>query len=153
MKLYFAGNTGLDVRERYVLSFIQNRLLSYYIALHFNPIKMMNKVNLFLDSGAFSAKTQGVNINIEDYIAFIKKHRKYINVYANLDVIGNPDATLNNQKIMEEAGLRPIPVFHYSEDPEKYLKPLIKKYDYIAVGGMVGSSRLMLFLDSIFSDY
>lgn len=112
-----------------------------------------NKVQLFLDSGAFSAKSQGVKINVKDYISFIKENEKHIDVYANLDVIGNPRATLRNQRIMEDAGLNPIPVFHFGEDEEKYLKLLIEKYNYIAIGGMVKSGNLISFLDRVFSNY
>ena len=50
-----------------------------------------NKVELFLDSGAFSAFTQKVTIDIQEYIAFIKEHEDIIDVYANLDVIGMPE--------------------------------------------------------------
>lgn len=42
----------------------------------------MNTVNLFLDSGAYSAYTKGVNIDIQEYISFIKSNIKYISVYA-----------------------------------------------------------------------
>lgn len=89
----------------------------------------------FLDSGAFSAYTSGGKINIVDYINFIKRNKQHIGVYANLDEIGNAEKTLRNQRIMEEAGLNPIPVFHAYED-YKYLKDYIKKYDYICLGGL-----------------
>lgn len=112
-----------------------------------------NKIDLFLDSGAYSAKTQGVTIEIEDYIEFIRTHEQVIQVYACLDVIGDPDATMKNLRIMEAAGLNPLPVFHYGSDPEKYLKPLIGKYDYICIGGMVKSGNLTQFLDTIFAKY
>ena len=58
----------------------------------------MKKINLFLDSGAYSAWSKGVTIDIDEYISFIKKNIKYITVYANLDVIGDPEATYRNQK-------------------------------------------------------
>lgn len=114
---------------------------------------MEKKVRLFLDSGAFSAQSQGVGIDIQDYIAFIKKHDEYIEHYAVLDVIGDAEKTLENQKIMEAAGLHPIPCFHYGED-EKYLQLYIDNYDYIALGGMVpvSTGNLMKWLDHIFGD-
>ena len=98
---------------------------------------MKNKITeLFIDSGAYSASTQNVEINIKEYIKFIKKYEKYIDVYANLDVIGDPEATYKNQKIMEKAGLKPLPCFHYGED-WSWLEKYIKEYSYIALGGMV----------------
>jgi hypothetical protein len=97
-------------------------------------------VNLFLDSGAFSAFTKGVEININDYIDYIKRYKKYIDVYANLDVIGDAEGTLVNQKKMEEAGLSPMPCFHAGED-WSYLDYYIKNYDYIALGGVAQLGR------------
>lgn len=113
------------------------------------------KVELFLDSGAFSAESQKVHIDINEYIDFIKEHEEVIDVYANLDVIGNAEATWKNQMIMEKAGLKPLPVFHYGEDL-KWLKKLLDKgYDYISLGGMVPISTKDLFhwLDDLFSNY
>lgn len=112
-----------------------------------------NKVNLFLDSGAFSAWSQGKEIDIQEYIQFIKKHEKVIDVYANLDVIGDPEATWQNQLIMEEAGLSPLPCFHYGS-PKKYLKRYVEKYEYISLGGMVPISNtgLIKWLDSIWTE-
>lgn len=113
-----------------------------------------NKVNLFLDSGAFSAYTQGIEIDIYSYIDFIKKNKKYIETYANLDAIGDPAKTLKNQRIMEKAGLRPLPCFHYGE-PVKYLHTYLKEYDYIALGGMVpiSTKNLKPWLDDLFSNH
>src|SRR3990167_8063836 len=50
--------------------------------------------NAFLDSGAFTAFTQGTNINIDDYIEVIKELN--IPYYAALDVIGDYKATEKN---------------------------------------------------------
>jgi len=112
------------------------------------------KVDLFLDSGAYSAKTQGVKINISEYIQFIKDHQDILGAYANLDVIGNAAGTWENQRTMEKAGLSPLPVFHQGED-ERYLKRYLKRYDYIALGGLVGSSTKVIeaWLSRIFKDY
>ncbi len=96
---------------------------------------MAKKLSLFLDSGAYSAMSKGVEIDIYKYIDFIKEHQEDITIYANLDVIGNAEATLKNQRIMEDAGLDPIPCFHRGED-WKYLRYYIKNYEYIALGGV-----------------
>ena len=115
---------------------------------------MKNKVNLFLDSGAFSAWSKNTTINIEDYISFIKENEKYIDHYSVLDEIGDAEGTLKNQKIMEKAGLHPIPCFHYGENIS-YLKEYIDKYNYVSLGGMVpiSSKNLISWLDELFSKY
>ena len=119
---------------------------------------------VFLDSGAFSAWTKGVEIDIQRYIEFIKQNQDVITVYANLDVISpdrfsmgtkeSAELTLRNQKIMEQVGLSPLPVFHIGE-PFEYLEYYINYYDYIGLGGMVGKSRQTLssWLDVVFGKY
>lgn len=122
----------------------------------------MNKTNIFLDSGAFSAWTQGVEIDIQEYIKFIKEHEDILEVYANLDVIGldgsqpnriTAEKTLENQKIMEKAGLSPLPCFHFGE-PFEFLQYYVENYDYLALGiaGNVGN-KLVPWLDECFSNY
>jgi hypothetical protein len=109
-------------------------------------------LNLFLDSGAYGAASKNFVINIQEYISFIKENLDKIAIYANLDVIGDAEATLINQKIMEEAGLSPIPCYHYGEDI-KYLEYYLS-YPYIALGGVAGRmmtpQELMNWLDILF---
>jgi len=165
MNVYLAGNSQYQSIWVYIAQKHTKALLSYhYVENEGRPfwkrtikamIKANKKVNLFLDSGAFSAKSQGVEINLEEYIAFIKANKPYLQVYANLDVIGDARATWKNQMIMEEAGLKPLPCFHYNED-EKWLKKYLDKgYPYIALGGMVGvpSTQLKQWCDRIWKNH
>jgi hypothetical protein len=94
---------------------------------------------MFCDSGAFSALTQKAPIQVNDYIGWLKRNRHWFTVYANLDVIGDPKATLRNQMTMEDAGLTPIPVFHGGSD-WSYLEHYIEQYPYICIGGIVGKN-------------
>jgi hypothetical protein len=116
----------------------------------------MGELKLFLDSGAYSAFAKKTKIDLNHYIDFIKNNDKYIEIYANLDVIGNAAATLKNQKIMEKAGLRPLPVFHVGSDVS-YLKYYIRNYDYVAIGGVVSKlfdkKTIISLLDQYFSRY
>jgi len=110
------------------------------------------KVNLFLDSGAFSAYTQGTTVDLNEYIEFIKEHENIIDVYANLDVIGDAEATWINQRKMEKAGLHPLPVYHL-DDSQEYLHRYLDKYEYIGLGGMargVVTNTRTKFLDRCF---
>lgn len=113
------------------------------------------KVDFFLDSGAFSAWSQGSYIDIQKYIKFIKDHEDIISVYANLDVIGNAKETWRNQRIMEKAGLNPIPVFHYGENIKWLKRYLNRGHEYIALGGLVGGTyqQLLQWLDPIWCNY
>lgn len=113
-------------------------------------------MKVFLDSGAYSAFTKGAVIDIDKYIAFIKKHSDIITAYSNLDVIRDSKATWQNQIIMEKAGLNPLPVFHFGEDI-KWLKRYLNKgkYDYMALGGMIGHKSPLLdrWLNDLFTNY
>lgn len=163
MNIYLAGtsvsNPELETKLQKLFK-DGHKLHSYYHCINgfekkWYRMNKKNKVDLFLDSGAFSAFTQNVTIDIMDYCDFIKKNIKYINHYSNLDVIGDPKATWDNQKIMEKEGLSPIPVFHYGED-EAWLKKYLKAgYEYISLGGMVpiSTSALIYWLDHIFKAY
>jgi len=90
----------------------------------------------------------------QSYIDFMLKHSDEVNVYSNLDVINNPQLTYRNQKILEEAGLHPIPVWHLGNDV-KWLERYLKSYDYIAIGGLVPNptSVLIPLLDKLFKDH
>ena len=92
--------------------------------------------DLFLDSGAYSAFTRGVMIDLDVYIAFVHEHKALLTTYANLDVIGDPTKTWENQQEMERQGLKPLPCFHYGED-RVWLKRYMAKHESLAFGGMV----------------
>jgi hypothetical protein len=112
---------------------------------------MMKSVTLFLDSGAYSAFSKGIEIDLQDYIDYIHKYRNYIEVYANLDDIKDPEKTWENQKEMERQGLSPLPVYHAGES-DKYLKKVLE-YDYFAIGGaaLLARNERLACYDRIFS--
>lgn len=120
----------------------------------------VNNAQIFLDSGAFSAFTLGVNISVEDYCEYIKRNLDIIRVEDNvvmasvLDGIGDPLQTWRNQLEMELRGAKPLPCFHAGED-ERYLEWYVKNYEYITLGGMVGSStkQLCIWLDRMWDRY
>jgi hypothetical protein len=119
-----------------------------------------NNAKIFLDSGAFSAYTLGVELSVEDYCNYISRNRDILRVDGNavmasvLDGIGDPLQTYRNQLEMEARGFKPLPCFHAGED-ERYLEWYVQNYEYITLGGMVGSStkQLCIWLDRIWDRY
>lgn len=107
-----------------------------------------------MDSGAFSAFTLGESIGLKAYCAWLHNHLRYITHYAVLDDIESPARTMNNQRTMETEGLKPVPCFHYGEDPG-WLKRYLDKYEYIALGGMVpiSTEQLIPWLDDLWGNY
>jgi len=121
-------------------------LLSYWYYKDTNLDSLFEKYftppypDVFADSGGFSAMTQGAQIDVNEYAAWIKRYKHLFNTYANLDVIGDAGATLDNQHRLEDLGVEPIPVFHVNEDWVQ-LESYIEQYPYIALGGMVPYMR------------
>lgn len=104
----------------------------------------------FLDSGAYSAFTQKKEINLTRYCNFIDAHYEHITTFAGLDAIGDPDQTQKNCAVMYEKGFAALYTYHYGESLE-VLKNAVLRYDYIAIGGMVGAGErnLQVFLQDI----
>lgn len=69
-----------------------------------------------LDSGAFTELSQGVAIDLGEYIEFCHAHGKFYDVLVTLDDIrGDVDKSRANFQRMLDSGLRPMPVFHQGE--------------------------------------
>lgn len=95
-------------------------------------------LEIFADSGAFSAfslRGTGGAVKREDYAAWLKHWRSRLTIMANLDVIGDPKGTAQNQLWFEEQGLPVLPVWH-ATSRETELVAMCRDYDYIALGGM-----------------
>lgn len=95
---------------------------------------------VFADSGAFSAATLGATIKLADYAAWLKEWDHLLTVKSTLDVIGDPAATAKNTATLEGMGLSVLPVFH-TGSPFPELEALVKRYDYMALGGMVPHAK------------
>jgi hypothetical protein len=98
------------------------------------------QVEVFADSGAFSASTLGTTIRLKDYAAWLEEWSPVITTAATLDVIGDADATHRNTEALLGAGLRVLPTFHVGT-PWPVLERLCKTYPYIALGGMVPHAK------------
>ncbi len=72
---------------------------------------------------------------LDNYIKFLLEHKDSLELYVNLDIIGNAEKTWEIQKYMESFGLTPLPVFHHNED-FKWLKKYVENYEYIGIGGV-----------------
>lgn len=174
MKLYLAGiytsnfhkesqlYARLTEREKAARDGVRYYLESYHYIhkqAYVDKIRA-DGVKVFLDSGAFSAFTKGVEVDMREYCDYIKRNLDIIETVDGalcasvLDGIGDPLQTWQNQMAMEQMGVRPLPCFHYGED-ERYLEWYVQNYDYITLGGMVPISTPQLFhwLDRIWEKY
>jgi hypothetical protein len=113
------------------------------------------KYDMFLDSGAFTARQQGVTIELEDYARFLHLNQHMFAACSSLDVIGGSEqANWDNFQALIKEGCRVQPVFHVREDP-RWLVKYMDNYDYILIGGMVPETTKWLKkrLDGLFYDY
>lgn len=134
--------------ERVVVGDIPHILESYHYINKQAVVDVMRSqgAKVFLDSGAFSAHSLGVNIDIDAYCEYVIRNRDILRVEDNtvmasvLDGIGDPLKTYQNQLYMERKGAKPLPCFHFGENI-KYLEWYVKNYDYITIGGLVGREQ------------
>jgi hypothetical protein len=157
-----ARHAKLTEHEQNICKGLPHILESYHYVGKQRYVDDMRRDNaqVFLDSGAFSAHTLGVEISVAEYCDYINRNRDIIRVEDGvlmasvLDGIGDPLQTWRNQLEMEQRGAKPLPCFHAGED-ERYLEWYVANYEYITLGGMVGSStqQLMIWLDRIWDRY
>jgi hypothetical protein len=154
MKVYLAGEQFMGVEDM-----VDRRLFSYwYHRKNAATIIDWHKkgVDMFLDSGAFSAFTQGVDISIEDFAAFIHDHGDKFTTISSLDDTSkNEQKSWDNQQALESLGCKVQPVFHAREDTRWLVKYIDAGYDYIFLGGMVPESTPWLkeWLDNLWANY
>lgn len=91
---------------------------------------------IFLDSGAFSSFSLGIDVDINAYAEFIKANQDIIETASVLDAIGDPVGTYHNQNTLEKLGAPVLPCFHFGE-PWDLAEYYVRNYDYITIGGMV----------------
>lgn len=174
MKLYQAGFYAsnfdlegnvfkkLDDREKQARLSIENNLESYHYVYRQSAVDKLRRdgVKVFLDSGAYSAFTQGIEVDIPKYCAYIQRNNDIIETVDGvlmasvLDGIGDPLKTWQNQQHMESLGVKPICCFHYGED-ERWLEYYMANYEYVALGGLVpiSTDQKTHWLDRIFDKY
>lgn len=153
---------NLNERERVVVNTLPHLLESYHYVHKDSYVNAIRESGdkIFLDSGAFSAYTLGAKIDLKGYCDYIHRNDDIIRrddgviMASVLDGIGDPQETYENQLKMESYGVRPLPCFHAGED-ERYLEWYVQNYDYITLGGMVGTStkQLCVWLDRMWDRY
>lgn len=171
MKIYLAGEReGAKLNRRtgeldlplWVRN-IKRRLFSYYYHSENNKIstdieasKQMG-LDLFLDSGAFTAFTKKVTIPIERYAAYVNQYKDVWTTCSSLDAIGQGEQaareSYENFYKLKELGAKVQPVFHVREPNHWLAKYVEEKHDYIFIGGMVPETTqwLMQRLDELWT--
>jgi hypothetical protein len=158
VKVYLAGEFGGDA----ILQRMRRRLFSYWYhhdgdrpSYEVIECNEKYKMDMFLDSGAFTAFTQKVVITPEEYAKYVHNVKHRFTVCSSLDAIGDAAKSYELLKELEALGCRVQPVYHAREDPMWLKKYLDEGYDYIFIGGMVPETTNWLrgWLDDLFDKY
>lgn len=107
-----------------------------------------DKVRFVLDSGAFTAWKLGRPIKLDDYCRFIDGLPFKPWRYFTLDVIGDPEATMQNYQTMLQRGYNPLPIFTRGEDIS-VIDEFYKTSDVVGIGGLVGTPKNKGFVNGI----
>jgi hypothetical protein len=97
----------------------------------------------FLDSGAFSARNAGADIDPDEYARFAARNAADVDIVANLDV--HMDASSNAAMLdrLNAQGANALPVVHPGI-PWKLLEQYAEQYPFVLLGGMVGAAGDMM---------
>lgn len=149
---FFAGGVSI-ANENLLMNNGCWRLQSYATERR-NILRRISKGHsTFIDSGAYTAMTKGIKIDIDDYIQFVNEHDDHIVLFCTWDIIPTKDMcpeysarkTWENYLYMRERVKSPhklLYVWHCTEDV-KWLKQALEytpKIEYMALGGLVGKS-------------
>lgn len=131
---------------------VTHKLESYHYIHKGNYLRHIREdgEKLFLDSGAFSSFSLGVEVSIEAYAEWVKENQDVIEMASVLDAIGDPVGTFHNQNTLEKLGVQVLPCFHYGE-PLDLCEYYVRNYEYITLGGMVPipNNKLKVWLDEV----
>jgi hypothetical protein len=107
--------------------------------------KNKNDFQLLIDSGAFSAHTQGFEISVDDYCSWIKEQAveklPYVDGYFQLDVMNDVPQTRINLIASQKLKTNPIPIFTRARDVKDLdiLNQLVRDYPWVGVGSIRGT--------------
>jgi hypothetical protein len=167
-KFYFAGcgnkSVEITIRENEC-----NRLLSWVNERKVIEERAANGYPTFVDSGAFSAYTKHLDINVDEYIDWINRWHPYVERYAAWDTIPSDkispkesaEKTWANYQYMKTKVADPsklVYCFHYGEDLDYLVQALESGLDYVALGGLAKKGKkqreeFLTLVEPIFRQY
>lgn len=173
--LYFAGAKN-KYADDYLLEHGANRLQSQLLDRKNIFDWYMRKIDeskLFVDSGAYTAYTQGIKINVDNYITYLNSITERLTIFAQLDTIPGqygrektkeerleaPKLSWENYLYMRSKLKEPkklVPIFHQGEDYDwlwnmlEYTDDNGEHIPYIGVSPAADLPGLENFLDKSF---
>lgn len=100
------------------------------------------RINLMLDSGAFTNFNKPGTVKLEEYMEFLKAHANEVTEYVVLDDIRKPDITYANWQTMRSAGFNPLFVDHVHYRPHDRPNAIYRTGKKICWGGVAISMNM-----------
>lgn len=94
-----------------------------------------DRIEMLIDSGAFTAFNAGQEIGLDEYMAFLQTWGHRVFGYLALDKVQDPAQTEINLRRMIDQGLKPIPV-HVLGEQDKRMDELFKLSSWVACAGL-----------------
>lgn len=95
---------------------------------------------VMIDSGAYTAMTRGKRVTVQDYRSFLNTHDGGWDVAVTLDSIGDAATTRANTRVLWNAGIPVLPVFHAGGELREF-DAYCREHLYVCVGGMSGLGK------------
>lgn len=120
------------------LRLARNVLCSFWAFRRFD-MERLAPLAIIGDSGAFTAATQGAEINVGELAQWAKRWQHRLKWVAALDVIGDPKESRYNWDVMRgDYDVEAIPTIHYGDPPTMMDYYVDRGVDLIGLGGLVG---------------
>lgn len=97
---------------------------------------------LVIDSGAFTVKSSGKVITVEEYADYLKKWEGVYDFAFTLDVIGDPEATRENLARLVKLKVKNLVPIHTAAAPLTDFDELCKEWPLVGSGGMRSSTAI-----------
>lgn len=148
---YFAG-CGANSVEKTIRENDCCRLLSWVNERKTIENRCKNGYGTFVDSGAFSAYTRNLEIDVDEYIEWLNEWHPNLERYCCWDTIPAGDITpeesapktWENYVYMRDRLVDPhklVYCFHYGEDVSYLIQALESGIDFVALGGVARRGR------------
>ena len=113
-------------------------LASFWYYRKFDLGAITRACPLILDSGAFTAHTQGGKIDMFEYAEWLDTAPRPYDFAFTLDVLGDERQSFLNWERLRSRGTDTIPVVHFGSKPDALARYIDAGADRIALGGLAG---------------
>jgi len=144
VRLYFAGADGTEKYNQALFTGgVKYRLVSAYTLGYDREVPDWPFKSTMIDSGGYSARTRGVEIEVEEYVDFLNRNQPDMALELDTSDVWQ---TLANRKILQAKcpSVYIIPIYHWSDyissTFRSMIDDLVTDYPMIAVGGVAGVS-------------